>query len=213
MRNKAKKPDYPRKKVLILTQATTKAKIKVRLDHRTTVHRDPVTGFVAFAVVGMGGVGPVGGDARRPGQDPQELRVLHLGVVVADRRRAEERHEVEVLTPAAAVVDPRAVALLVVEDEREPVHEHVPGEDLMATTMELAQRLAQAPTRAIGLTKRAMNRALSLDQEAALAYETDMQEIAGRTHDHKEGLQAFLEKRPPNFSKTTKPAPATAVAA
>ena len=75
----------------------------------------------------------------------------------------------------------------------------VPGEELMATTMELAQRLAQAPTRAIGLTKRAMNRALSMDLEAALAYETDMQELAGRTHDHKEGVQAFIEKRPPQF--------------
>src|ERR687885_1307 len=75
----------------------------------------------------------------------------------------------------------------------------VPGEELMATTMELAQRLAQAPTRAIGLTKRAMNRALSMDLEAALAYETDMQELAGRTHDHKEGVQAFVEKRPPQF--------------
>ena len=75
----------------------------------------------------------------------------------------------------------------------------VPGEELMATTMELAQRLAQAPTRAIGLTKRAMNRALAMDLEAALAYETDMQELAGRTHDHKEGVQAFVEKRPPQF--------------
>jgi 2-(1,2-epoxy-1,2-dihydrophenyl)acetyl-CoA isomerase len=75
----------------------------------------------------------------------------------------------------------------------------VPGEELMATTMELAQRLAQAPTRAIGLTKRAMNRALSMDLEAALAHETDMQELAGRTHDHKEGVQAFIEKRAPQF--------------
>jgi len=37
MRNKAKRPEYPRKKALILTQATTKAKINVRLDHRTTI--------------------------------------------------------------------------------------------------------------------------------------------------------------------------------
>ena len=35
--NKSRKPEYPRKKALILTQATTKAKIKVRLDHRTTI--------------------------------------------------------------------------------------------------------------------------------------------------------------------------------
>ena len=76
----------------------------------------------------------------------------------------------------------------------------VPGDGLMEVTMELAQRLAQAPTRAIGLTKRAMNRALTLDLEAALNYEADVQEIAGRTNDHKEGLQAFAEKRPPRFT-------------
>ncbi len=76
----------------------------------------------------------------------------------------------------------------------------VPGDALMEVTMELAQRLAQAPTRAIGLTKRAMNRALTLDLEAALNYEADVQEIAGRTNDHKEGLQAFAEKRPPRFT-------------
>ena len=66
-----------------------------------------------------------------PGQDAEELRVLHLRVVVADRRRAEERHEVEVLAAVAAVVDPGAVALLVVEDEREPVGEHVTREQAM----------------------------------------------------------------------------------
>ena len=76
----------------------------------------------------------------------------------------------------------------------------VPQAELMTVTMDLAQRLAQAPTRAIGLTKRAMNRALTLDLEAALNYEADVQEIAGRTNDHKEGLQAFAEKRPPRFT-------------
>ena len=76
----------------------------------------------------------------------------------------------------------------------------VSSDELMTATMDLAIRLAQGATRAIGLTKRAMNRALTLDLEAALNYEADLQEIAGRTHDFKEGVQAFVEKRQPQFT-------------
>ena len=76
----------------------------------------------------------------------------------------------------------------------------VPGEALLTATMDLANRLAQAPTRAIGLTKRAMNRALLVDLESALDYEADMQEIAGRGDDFAEGVSAFMEKRHPRFT-------------
>lgn len=63
-----------------------------------------------------------------------------------------------------------------------------------------AADLAARPTRAIGLTKRAMNRATGLSLDQALAYEAQLQEIAGRSADHAEGLAAFLEKRAPRFS-------------
>lgn len=69
-----------------------------------------------------------------------------------------------------------------------------------AAVDELAAKLAAAPTKALGLTKRAMNRALSTDLEAALAYEAILQGIAGGTDDHAEGVAAFLEKRPPSFT-------------
>jgi len=65
--------------------------------------------------------------------------------------------------------------------------------------MELAVRLAAAPTRAIGLMKRTLNRSLSTDLDSLLEYEAAIQEIASRTADHKEGLAAFLEKRSPKF--------------
>lgn len=79
------------------------------------------------------------------------------------------------------------------------VNKVVPRDGLMEATMALATRLAAAPTRTIGLTKRAMNRALLVDLEDALDYEASMQEIAGKTHDHAEGVAAFAEKRTPTF--------------
>lgn len=79
------------------------------------------------------------------------------------------------------------------------VNRVVPDGDLMEETMTLARQLASAPTRAIGMTKRAMNRALTSDFDGALQYEAYLQEAAGKTYDHAEGVKAFVEKRPPKF--------------
>lgn len=75
----------------------------------------------------------------------------------------------------------------------------LPDEEFEAAVADLAQRLAAGPTRALGLTKRAFNRAVMPDLANVLEYEAYLQEIAGRTQDHQEGLNAFLEKRPPEF--------------
>ena len=60
--------------------------------------------------------------------------------------------------------------------------------------------LAAAAPRALALTKRALRRAQEAGLEAALDYEALLQDIAGRTADHAEGLAAFVEKRPPRFT-------------
>jgi 2-(1,2-epoxy-1,2-dihydrophenyl)acetyl-CoA isomerase len=75
----------------------------------------------------------------------------------------------------------------------------VPGEQLMATARELGTKLARGPLKAIGLTKRALNKSISSDLEAVLEYESYMQEIAGATADHVEAVRAFFEKRKPIF--------------
>jgi len=75
----------------------------------------------------------------------------------------------------------------------------LPDEGLEDAVAELAQRLAAGPTRALGLTKRAFNHAMMPRLAAVLDYEAHLQEIAGRSRDHLEGLKAFLEKRPADF--------------
>lgn len=79
------------------------------------------------------------------------------------------------------------------------VNRVVPHDDLMSQTRALASRLAAGPTRGYGLTKRAINHGLHAVLEQALAYEAHLQEVAGRTADHREGVAAFLEKRQASF--------------
>ena len=70
---------------------------------------------------------------------------------------------------------------------------------LYSEAMQLAKRMAQMPTRGLGLTKKALNYSLSNDLEGQLAVERDLQGEAGRTADNTEGIAAFLEKRLPQF--------------
>ncbi len=60
--------------------------------------------------------------------------------------------------------------------------------------------MANGPTVSLGLTKRAFNRALATDLEGALDFEAYLQEIAGHSQDHREGVRAFQEKRKPAYT-------------
>ncbi|HEX2884721.1 MAG TPA: enoyl-CoA hydratase-related protein [Candidatus Limnocylindria bacterium] len=75
----------------------------------------------------------------------------------------------------------------------------MPPDDLRAVATELAGRLAAGPTRGIGLTKRLVNLVEDAPLDEALAAEAALQEVAGRTEDHAEGVAAFAEKRDPAF--------------
>jgi len=79
------------------------------------------------------------------------------------------------------------------------VNRVVPHEELMPRARELAGRLADGPTRAYGLIKRAVEHNLSVGFRGALEYEAYLQDVAGRTADHREGVAAFLGKRAPVY--------------
>ena len=79
------------------------------------------------------------------------------------------------------------------------VNEVVPDEQLPEVTAAWARSLAEGPTLAFGLTKRAMHKAANLSLAEALEYESNLQEIAGRSQDFEEGVSSFLEKRTPDF--------------
>jgi 2-(1,2-epoxy-1,2-dihydrophenyl)acetyl-CoA isomerase len=76
----------------------------------------------------------------------------------------------------------------------------VAADQLGAESSAIAARLAAGAPKAIALTKRALDVAWDHDLDAALEYEAHLQELAGRTKDHVEGMAAFMDKRPPRFS-------------
>jgi 2-(1,2-epoxy-1,2-dihydrophenyl)acetyl-CoA isomerase len=79
------------------------------------------------------------------------------------------------------------------------VSEVVDAGALAARVAEAAAQLAALPTRGIGMTKRLIDRALNATLEQQLEREAELQAAATQTEDFREGVSAFLEKRPPSF--------------
>ena len=79
------------------------------------------------------------------------------------------------------------------------VNRVVPDAQLSAATGELAGRLARGP-RSIGLIKRALHLSLTSDLASQLRHEEDLQALARASNDAVEGVRAFIEKRPAQFS-------------
>jgi 2-(1,2-epoxy-1,2-dihydrophenyl)acetyl-CoA isomerase len=80
------------------------------------------------------------------------------------------------------------------------VNRVVPLEQLPSETEHLTKQLAVGPLGAYGLAKQAFNRSVLHHLDDVLAYEADLQEQAGKGAEYREGMQAFLEKRPPKYS-------------
>lgn len=75
----------------------------------------------------------------------------------------------------------------------------VPAAELETFTYEIAAKLAKGASKAIGIIKRTLNKSLTMTFDELLAYEAVMQEVAAQSADHKEGVAAFIEKRPAKF--------------
>jgi enoyl-CoA hydratase/carnithine racemase len=76
----------------------------------------------------------------------------------------------------------------------------VPGEHLMAEAMALAERIAVNPPRAVRMTKRLLREAQHARYSDILELSAAFQAIAHETADNLEAINAFIEKRPPNFT-------------
>jgi 2-(1,2-epoxy-1,2-dihydrophenyl)acetyl-CoA isomerase len=79
------------------------------------------------------------------------------------------------------------------------IYKFFPDERFAEEYKKLADHLASMPTKGLALTKLALNNSFISNYDDQLHDEEILQERAGRTKDYKEGVQAFLEKRNPEF--------------
>ncbi|HMS10441.1 MAG TPA: enoyl-CoA hydratase-related protein [Pyrinomonadaceae bacterium] len=80
------------------------------------------------------------------------------------------------------------------------VNRLVPAAELVQQTQEFGAKLAAGPTGALGRIKRMMNATFSNSLFQQLSLEAECQLESGRSADFREGVAAFFEKRPPNFT-------------
>jgi 2-(1,2-epoxy-1,2-dihydrophenyl)acetyl-CoA isomerase len=76
----------------------------------------------------------------------------------------------------------------------------VPDDELMMRALALADRLAQSPTAALGRIKDLLEASATNDYGGQLELERKAQLESGKTSDFREGVAAFIEKRPPKFT-------------
>jgi|SRR5690606_1265629 len=72
-------------------------------------------------------------------------------------------------------------------------------DDFENVIKEISRKLADMPTVGLAYTKKALNKSMHNDLTAQLMLEEQLQTKAGQTHDYKEGVDAFLNKRKPLF--------------
>jgi 2-(1,2-epoxy-1,2-dihydrophenyl)acetyl-CoA isomerase len=83
------------------------------------------------------------------------------------------------------------------------IYRAVEDRDLMGEAHTIAERLAAGPTHTLGLIKRALAASPNASLDAQLDLERDLQREAGGRDEYAEGVRAFLEKRPADFSRKT----------
>ena len=78
-------------------------------------------------------------------------------------------------------------------------HRVVPQDQVLPEARAFAEKLANGPAAALGVTKQALEAEASLDFDAALAYEAEVQAQLMLGQNFKEAHEAFRAKRPPKF--------------
>ena len=79
------------------------------------------------------------------------------------------------------------------------IYSAVADAEFEAAVIKISEKLAQMPTKGLGLTKRALNESYKNTLGDQLALEDKLQTEAGQSFDYQEGVNAFLEKRKPQF--------------
>ncbi len=79
------------------------------------------------------------------------------------------------------------------------IYKYVPSEEFQETIQKLALKMAQMPTKALGLIKKTLNQSFTNNLEQQLSVESKYQIEAANSEDYQEGVAAFIEKRKPNF--------------
>ncbi len=79
------------------------------------------------------------------------------------------------------------------------IYQAFPDDDFAAKSRAIAEKLAAMPTKGLWLAKQAFNESMNNTLDQQLELEETLQVQAGQTADYQEGVQAFLEKRPPIF--------------
>ena len=108
-------------------------------------------------------------------------------------RAVGEKIATELFMTGDAVTAERAVKIGM-------INRAVPAADLLSEAKAFAQKLASGPTASLGRIKQMMNATFSNDFDSQLALEHRLQIESGKGGDFKEGVSAFFEKRPPNFT-------------
>lgn len=108
-------------------------------------------------------------------------------------RAVGEKIAAELFMTGDSVSAERAVAIGM-------INKAVPPASLLDEALSMALKLAAGPTGSIGRIKQMLNASFSNDLAAQLALEHDCQIESGKSADFKEGIAAFFDKRPPNFT-------------
>jgi 2-(1,2-epoxy-1,2-dihydrophenyl)acetyl-CoA isomerase len=80
------------------------------------------------------------------------------------------------------------------------IYKMIPLENFEEEVNKLALKMANMPTKALGMIKELFNKSMTNDLDAQLALESKLQIEAAQSNDYAEGVAAFIEKRKPNFN-------------